>query len=99
MRLLQVAVRNSEITANKSYGAAFDQAASATTERAEIALTANCLFGNAKADVEATRYAVGADGNWWGGASARTAASQGGSVSAGRSVPGRTAAGVQTVVQ
>jgi hypothetical protein len=93
LRLLQVAVHNSEITANKSYGAAFDQAASATTERAEIALSANCLFGNAKADVEATRYAVGADGNWWGGPSARTAASQGGSVSAAHPLAARPECG------
>src|SRR4051812_9983263 len=81
LRLLQVAVRDSEITGNSIYGAAFDQAATATTERAEIALRSNCLFGNAKADVEATRYAVDANENWWGRAAGRTSSSQGGSVS------------------
>jgi len=89
LRLLQVAVRNSEITGNASYGAAFDQAASATTERAEIALRANCLFGNAKADVEATRYAADANENWWGRPSGRTSSSQGGSVSAERPLAAR----------
>ena len=89
LRLLQVAIRNTEITANKSYGAAFDQAASATTERAEIALRDNCLSGNAKADVEATRYAVDANENWWGRPSGRTSSAQGGSVSAERPLAAR----------
>src|SRR3954470_280347 len=93
LRLLQVAIRNSEITGNASYGAAFDQAATATTERAEIALRSNCLFGNAKADVEATRYAGDANENWWGRAAGRTSPPQGGSVSAQRPLAARPACG------
>jgi hypothetical protein len=82
LRLLQVGVSGSEITTSGSYGAAFDEAATATTERADLRLSGSCLAGNAKPDVEATRYAVDADGNWWGRPGGRTSASQGGSVSA-----------------
>jgi hypothetical protein len=84
LRLLQTHIAHSEITGSGSYGAAFDEAAGATTERAEIVLRDNCLTANAKADVEATRYAADADGNWWGRPSGRVASSQGGSVSARR---------------
>src|SRR3954451_25054553 len=72
LRLLQVGVESSEITTSGSYGAAFDEAASATTERADLRLTGSCLAGNTKAYVEATRYAVDADGNWWGRPAGRT---------------------------
>jgi hypothetical protein len=82
LRLAQVNVDHSEITTSGSYGAAFDEAPSATTERADLSLGASCLAGNTKPDVEATRYAVDADGNWWGRPGGRTASSQGGSVSA-----------------
>src|SRR4051794_40828496 len=93
LRLLQAGVTDSEITGSGSYGAAFDQAASATTERSEITLRGNCLTGNAKADAEATRYAVDADGNWWGRPSGRVATSQGGTVSAQRPLAARPACG------
>lgn len=96
LRLLQVSIANSEITRSGSNGAAFDEAATATTERAEIDLGGgrlgsaggNCLTANTKADVEATRYAVEANGNWWGQpggpADARVARNQGGRVTATR---------------
>jgi hypothetical protein len=93
LHLLQANITASEITANASYGAAFDQAASATTDRAEIALHGDCLTANAKPDVEATRYAVDADGNWWGRAGGRVAGSQGGSVSARGPLAARPACG------
>jgi hypothetical protein len=91
LRLLQVGITGSEITGSHSYGAAFDQAASATTERAEITLRGNCLAGNAKGDAEATRYNADADGNWWGGASPRTS----GTVSAQRPLAARPDCGPQ----
>src|SRR3954447_14752513 len=89
LRLLQVGVAASEITGSGSYGAAFDEAATATTERAELGLHGNCLAGNTKPDVEATRYAVDADGNWWGAGVPRVS----GSVSAARPPPARPAGG------
>jgi hypothetical protein len=105
LRSLQVGVANSEITGSGSFGAAFDQAATATTDLTGIDLGggpvgsagANCLAANAKADVEATRYAVVAGRNWWGRpggpAPGRAAGNQGGSVSTGSPLPARPACG------
>src|SRR3954468_6907895 len=105
LHLLQVGVAGTEITGSGSFGAAFDEAATATTDRAEIDVGggplggagSNCLAGNAKADVEATRYAVAADGNWWGRpggpADGSTAGSQGGSVSTRRPLSARPPCG------
>jgi hypothetical protein len=97
LRLLQVSVAATEITGSGSYGAVFDQAASATTERAEIDLGggplggagANCLAGNAKPDAEATGYSAIANGDWWGGGAPRVS----GDVTAGRVLSARPACG------
>ncbi|MFL5884479.1 MAG: hypothetical protein ACJ77M_05365 [Thermoleophilaceae bacterium] len=105
LHLLQTSVANTEITGSGSFGAAFDEAATATTDRAEIDLGggalagagANCLAGNGKADAEATRYSVAADGNWWGQpggpADGRAAGSEGGRVSTGRPLAARPGCG------
>lgn len=74
---LKVRVQDSDLSSSTNgVAAAFDQQATATTNRAVVDLGGgalgshggNCIFGGALLDLEATRYNVAAENNWWGSA-------------------------------
>jgi hypothetical protein len=105
LRRLHVRIAETEITGSGAAGASIEAEPTGTVDDARLDLGggpfgstgANCLYGNASGDAEATRVAVSAKANWWGHpgdpAAGQVVAREGGSVASDGGLDARPACG------